>query len=641
MKTSGIADRAVLALVLVFSALLLAPALEGGFLTDDFQVFGKLGERVVHEDGFSLANLEALAYYYTHEADARFQLYRPTHVATFGLTLLAGGAVPLPYLATNLALHLLGGALLWLLMRALLPESATIVRSIAVLWFLTSPLQMETVNWVSARSESLSLVFGLGALLAKVSEPRRILLPAVLAGLSLTCKESSLVFFAAIGAIDLFRPAAEGSSLGARLATALLRNLPAMLLVAGYFLLRKHLFGEFFRVRYNNEQLGEIVASGEVWPRLGWSTWRLLVPVGEDVVGSSPQRLVVAVLLAPTLPVVVGFGLRRVPGRALLPAAVAVILVLLPFLFGVPMNMITPKLVNARAVYTPIAGLAILLASALDRSRARALVFAAAALLLATGILQARGSIARYVEAGQAMERSLESVRAPLRELGTNRLGRVLLLNYPFPDQTYFGGSFEMGGGLHPALSYPFVPMRLYVATTSANFTAPKGQTPFASVIDADGADLAIFHMTTDAHGVALGRILARGLYAPDARRALSAIAPPRGFTLVADPAAPASTAQTFRVRAAGFEAKLLRFTLFGATGVVGEIAADTRDLPTVEDEVRGTRDYDITLPAAPPELLSQLQEKTPFGWTVAAVDDQGRTVAQTEPRALWVEPKR
>jgi len=90
-------------------------------------------------------------------------MYQPLSTLSFAIDHAIGGLDPARYHRTNLLLHLINILLVWLLGRRLFKriDAATVL---ALLWAV-HPMQVETVCWISTRSNLLFTVFFLGGML--------------------------------------------------------------------------------------------------------------------------------------------------------------------------------------------------------------------------------------------------------------------------------------------------------------------------------------------------------------------------------------------------------------------------------------------------------------------------------------------
>ena len=89
--------------------------------------------------------------------------YRPLNRATYLLDYWLFGMNPLPFHAVNIVIHLLNVFLLYLVCCKVATDRVSAF--IAALIFAVHPINTESVNFISARNNLLSLFFSLGAFL--------------------------------------------------------------------------------------------------------------------------------------------------------------------------------------------------------------------------------------------------------------------------------------------------------------------------------------------------------------------------------------------------------------------------------------------------------------------------------------------
>jgi tetratricopeptide (TPR) repeat protein len=138
---------------------LYAPALNGPFVLDDYDML----------EGFSAVR--------TGDALSIARSGRALVLLSFLINNRLSGFAPFQFHLTNVLLHGLNAVLLWLLVRALFDKAqiggrARAFRGLFVfglpLLFLVSPIQAESVAYISSRSEVLAGTFYIGGLLAFV-----------------------------------------------------------------------------------------------------------------------------------------------------------------------------------------------------------------------------------------------------------------------------------------------------------------------------------------------------------------------------------------------------------------------------------------------------------------------------------------
>lgn len=158
------ASTLALVVILLSTATAYFPGLHGGFLFDDYVNLNALGRYGgVHD-------LETLLFYLT--SGTADPTGRPVAMASFLLDAQNWPADPYPFKRTNLLIHLINGALLYSVLRALghrLSQDARRVQTAALiataLW-LTNPLWISTVLYVVQRHAMLAALFSLAGIRA-------------------------------------------------------------------------------------------------------------------------------------------------------------------------------------------------------------------------------------------------------------------------------------------------------------------------------------------------------------------------------------------------------------------------------------------------------------------------------------------
>src|SRR5664279_3825761 len=157
---------AILALVLLLTALAYAPGLRGEFVLDD---------KLTVESNLEIRDLGPFFHLAPWSGIVRAD--RTLTNLTFALNYATGKLDPLPYHVTNLAIHLGVVLLVYVFVRRLLllcglAERAHLALAVAAL-FALHPLQTQAVVYVSQRAESLASAFYIGALLLLLEAERR------------------------------------------------------------------------------------------------------------------------------------------------------------------------------------------------------------------------------------------------------------------------------------------------------------------------------------------------------------------------------------------------------------------------------------------------------------------------------------
>lgn len=194
---------------LVFTALLYRPGLSGDYLFDDFP-------NIVDNADVHVASLHWRDWERAALASPSHDLPRPLAMLSFAASYRLAGLDPWAMKAVNLGIHLLNGALLWLVLRGLLrlwnarrPQPladealAWIASGVAAAW-LVCPINLSPVLYVVQRMESLAQTFVLCGLALYLEGRRRMLRDGsgiavaaagllLGAGLGALCKESAVL----------------------------------------------------------------------------------------------------------------------------------------------------------------------------------------------------------------------------------------------------------------------------------------------------------------------------------------------------------------------------------------------------------------------------------------------------------------
>jgi tetratricopeptide (TPR) repeat protein len=169
------------------------------------------------------------------------RMYRPVLLCTFALNHALSGTSPWSYKATNVLLHALTALLLCTLGRRL--GATRGVASAAACLFAAHPLASEAINMVSGRSEVLMVCALLAGLHCHISamRGRRLAAFGTAACAAVACgsKETGVMLPALCCVLEVV----AGPRVEKRWRGALVRILPALLLVAGYLIVRRAVLG--------------------------------------------------------------------------------------------------------------------------------------------------------------------------------------------------------------------------------------------------------------------------------------------------------------------------------------------------------------------------------------------------------------
>jgi hypothetical protein len=203
-------------------------------------------------------------------ASSQGAFYRPVMLASILVNgWLARSAYP-GWFAVNIAIHLANVVLIGMLVARLAHACGRDGRAssiVAALFFALCPLLAEGVFWISARSDAFVTLVTLAAVyawsVARTSAAQALWLPLLLIA-ALGFKESAAVFPLQMLLVALAWPVRITPAQWAAV-------VGAFLLVAGFFVLRGHLFGDAWRVYHagagapSPERLLEAIASLRPW----------------------------------------------------------------------------------------------------------------------------------------------------------------------------------------------------------------------------------------------------------------------------------------------------------------------------------------------------------------------------------------
>jgi tetratricopeptide (TPR) repeat protein len=215
-----------------------AAALAGEFVYDDFHSI--VGNPALRD----LASVPRFFADPTAFSGSGASMYRPVLLVTLALNHAMGAGTVIAFKATNVLLHAMTAAVLFAQLRAWAAPCAA--AGLAAALFAVHPLASETVNLVCARSEGLlvlALLLGMRCHLAQI-RGRRLAWLGTAAATVVACgsKETGVMLLALLVVQEwLSRPA--GTWTRAAVLRAGLRVLPVVLLVAAYLLARKQLLG--------------------------------------------------------------------------------------------------------------------------------------------------------------------------------------------------------------------------------------------------------------------------------------------------------------------------------------------------------------------------------------------------------------
>jgi len=381
---------AVLLGLLVLAAL--GSALSAEFVWDDGPL---IVENSLIRDADGVRELLTSSFWDTGDKYDRFRaFFRPLVALSYAADYSIWGLRPFGFHLTNLLLH--WGCCVWLFAVARQEQLERWPAFAAGALFAVHPVHVESVVWVSGRTDLVSAFFMLGAfVLARGpdgwSAPSRRLVSIVFFASSLLAKEMAVMLPLLLLLDFWFR--ADGSR-RARLRRGVSGVMPYLAVLAVYGLLRQVVLGQAVEVAYRLDWVAHVASSFFVMARY---VMLLLLPVGLDahypdqaIESFASPLFVVSVLIV----FVLFFAARRFAGTA--PRVTSWILWMpLSILPVLAFGRFGDVLMADRYMYIPSVGLALLLGYACAwavRGMDRRTVTAAATIVASLLVLLTVGS---------------------------------------------------------------------------------------------------------------------------------------------------------------------------------------------------------------------------------------------------------
>jgi len=214
-------------------------SLSNGFVFDDSALI--VNNPILKVKGFPLNAFKTHIYAHWTGNPSFSLMYRPLQVLTYWLDYKVWGLKPLGYHLTNLILHLLSGILLYFLLAGLFSGKTTAFFTAAL--FLSHPLNLPVVSYVSGRADILSFLFMLASGIFFLKG--RYILSLLAAALALLSRENALLIFLSITLLILFQKREKKDYL---------RVLPFIFLSFVYLVMRFLIFG-VSALAVHNQQL--------------------------------------------------------------------------------------------------------------------------------------------------------------------------------------------------------------------------------------------------------------------------------------------------------------------------------------------------------------------------------------------------
>lgn len=359
-------------LVVLLTVAVYMPALRYGFVWDDLILVQHNQFLQEHSSPASLLGRDFTEL--TFGALGGF-FYRPLFALTLWADTVVWGQQPSGFHVTNLVLHGLVVALLWLVVRRL---SDPLTATLASLLFAVHPAHSEVAVFISGRVDSLPLVLMLAGLwlFLELDHRRSIwgkgILHLGLLGtsvLALAAKESAVVFPGLLLTVGLNDPAGAGRRPADRLWRALGQMAGVLMFVGAYLVWRRVTLTGYFA-----QALGSTSVVNRVWiavEAFGYYTMQVLLPVplGPErypAIPHSPWNPAVLFGWVSLVGVVCwlrwAWGRRPIAGVGLLWYLIA----LAPVLALVPVTFAGEFVLAERWLYAPSAGMMLAVAATLQ-----------------------------------------------------------------------------------------------------------------------------------------------------------------------------------------------------------------------------------------------------------------------------------
>ncbi len=627
MPKKRIADTLALGLLLVVGFSFYYPLTEGDLMTDDLSVIRFVAYGPIADGELNSSQTPGIFGSFWQRASKRFELYRPIVGMSFWLNYAMSGVSSFGYLLTNIIVHLTNVFLLAVLIKRLFPDLHRVAWLMTVAMFLFHPFQMQVVGWSAARSDSLSFMFGMLALLTIMSKGRRTVAAAFLAFLALLCKESGIVwlflllpFFVASGDAA---PRAARSHLLARL-----RQVSPLLIVGlAYFSLRQLALGGISGdTQYGSKSLADLLGELRL-SSLAGIVRVALAPVSAAVAYALPLKIIQstgAVFL-------LALGIKHVWRRGKRVAFMAACSLGVPLFMAFVVGALAGGFLGSRAYYTPMLGAAILAACAFKAMPKLSLGISI--LLLATFFPSSLALRENLIQCGKKTGALRASLRSAVAELKPESVERVVVLNY---SQAQVAGDrlfllFLPDEGLtRPFMPGDFAFSRVrddvpekgfeYMEVFPELFRRDMSKTAFLKSRYQESTDTFTF------------TVLHRGTLQGTEGQEVQAVAPLPFSVSEIDLDDRETWRPRFQVRHRAQDGLRFRIEILACKGRVLRLV-----IPPIKAEMQGgMQTTHLLLPPLPQSMIQSLKDPRAFGWSVAVIDRGGRVLGSS-PMSLFV----
>lgn len=630
-KPSIALDGLALIVTLAVAFLFLRPILRTGFINDDFNA--------VHVSvvGFDRANFTTADLWrqiditFRLKATPHLTIHRPLVMLTFLWNVIRDGTDAAAFARTTLFLHLLAGAVFFSLARTFCPRAGTLAIACGTLLFLVSPLNLETASWSSARSDTLSFIFGALALIVRKRREDSYffaIVAAVLVLLALFAKESALAFLLALGLFDLStawrkRSAAGGGLIGF-LAEALWRALPVVIVFGLFATIRFYVFDTVFG-HYTSKSGEAILKSASIGQNLMHSLAVLVAPVSDIAYPKLLIRGPAVSLHVAAVAAILVFGVVRIRRTVAFAIFLLVAVFWAALALGVLVNPASFSLVGTRALYTPFAMFLVVAIAVSTRESRRIFDVLPLATLLLLALIAVRPSIEPHIVTSQRIAEIVGSVRDAIRPLDDGKNTTVMILGYA--EERFFAGSYDMAICMPKAVRTPFLRHDYDLLKVSGPAGAIGDVKEFGAALERADLDRTIVCEFEVVDSVRHAKLVWPGRRDADNGAAVRPIAPNGGVDVLVDLSDERSPPPTLVFDPGDVPAHSFALTVMtpfrSVTGLV---------MPASATAAAGPKPglHAIVVPKPAIEASSPDSTSGVFAWAVTALDAEGRPIAHS-----------
>lgn len=477
------------------AAAFLTPALNTGFLADDFIVIRRCADFSDGAPGLA----ERLRRGVGNEWSSGFQGYRPLTTGSIQIDHARSGLDAAAYKRTNLALWLAAAAMFAWAASALLTKLSPARTAAAALLFGLWPPAIEPLCWMVIRQESLLCLGAFAAAWCVASRGAGPWVASLGVAFALGAKETGATLPFALCALDAALCRREGAGWVQALRTATLRRSGDLLVLGVWWNLRSSVLGGA-GTSWNGEDYFALLTSAEGVGRLGRGVASvaraLAAPLAESAAPELPlpANLVLGTAAVASAVFIAAAAWRRRPGDFLSTIGwIAPPLLLLAPGYTVGRDLESVRvaiLPGAAAIFAIFAGMNVLF----DRSRILAILLFAA--LLGANILLLHAGMTGYLAASTRVDRLLSDTAEWPESTAIVMHSRDDRTGVFVTDLILHRGAYVLSSAWPTALRPPF-----RAAPLTVEALGPADESTIAARIDADAVAPRVAALVYDASG--------------------------------------------------------------------------------------------------------------------------------------------